>query len=128
MAKDETGDVALLSIHPKYAEAILEGRKKVEFRKINFTKEIKEIFIYATSPIQKVIGTFSVKELDSDSPKSLWKKYGSVGEISHRDYKDYYKNHDVGMAIVIDSASSFESPMSLSDFGINVAPQSFVYL
>ena len=41
----------LLSIKPKYAEAITEGRKSFEFRKSMFREEsIERIYLYSTLP------------------------------------------------------------------------------
>ncbi|MDD8572078.1 ASCH domain-containing protein, partial [Escherichia coli] len=47
----------LLSIKPEYAESILSGKKKYEFRKNIFrNKNVDTIVIYATMPVGKVIG------------------------------------------------------------------------
>jgi type I restriction enzyme, S subunit len=44
----------LLSIKPRYVEAIIDGRKKYEFRKNKFAmKDINCAYIYSTSPIKK---------------------------------------------------------------------------
>lgn len=49
----------LLSIKPRFAEAILDGRKKYEFRKNKFSeKDINCVYIYSTSPIRKIVGIF----------------------------------------------------------------------
>ena len=34
MDSNDTGAIALLSVHPRFASALLQGTKKVEFRKI----------------------------------------------------------------------------------------------
>ena len=63
----------LLSIKPEYAEKILNGEKKYEFRKVlPKNKSITKVIIYATMPIGKVIGEFEIAELISDSPSRLW--------------------------------------------------------
>ena len=54
----------LLSIKPEFAELIFKGTKKFEFRKSIFkNSEIKTVVVYASSPMQKVIGEF---EIDRD--------------------------------------------------------------
>ena len=50
----------LLSIRPKYVEEIIKGNKRYEFRKSIFKKNVEEVWIYATSPTKKIVGTFSV--------------------------------------------------------------------
>lgn len=128
MAVQESNDIALLSIHPKYAEAIMSGQKKVEFRKSAFSKSVREIVIYATSPVQKILGSFSVKNIIEDTPAALWKKYNAIGGITREDYREYYGDRDRGVAILVDSVLPLDDPQELSDFGVNVPPQSFIYL
>jgi len=53
----------LLSIKPKYAEMILSGEKKYEFRRAIFKKPgISKVVIYASSPVSKVIGEFEITQ------------------------------------------------------------------
>jgi len=52
----------LLSIKPEYAEKILSGEKKYEYRRAIFKDQsVNKIIIYASSPIQKVIGEFDIE-------------------------------------------------------------------
>jgi predicted transcriptional regulator len=49
----------LLSLKPKYAEAILDGRKKYEFRRTIFKrKDISKIFIYSNNGVGQITGYF----------------------------------------------------------------------
>ncbi len=58
----------LLSIKPKYAELIFDGSKKFEFRRTIFKNiQVKTVVVYASSPVQRVIGEFQIEEiLNSD--------------------------------------------------------------
>ena len=47
---------ALLSIKPEFAEAIFNGEKKFEYRKVIFKEKVKYIQVYVTKPIGKIIG------------------------------------------------------------------------
>ena len=58
MAAKANKDVILLPIFPKYAQAIFEGTKKVEFRKLNIPQTISHVVVYSTAPTQKIIGYF----------------------------------------------------------------------
>ena len=60
MAQAAPGRVALMSIHPRYAHAILEGRKTVEFRKRPLAEDVTHVVIYSTVPDRAVIGYFTV--------------------------------------------------------------------
>ena len=118
----------ILSIKPKYAWAILNGDKKVEFRKNTFKKDVQKVFIYSSSPDQKLIGYFSIKSICVDSPKKLWKKYGKVGCIDRDDFFKYYTNKSAGTTFVIDKAVKFEKPISPREIFENFyPPQSFMY-
>ena len=56
----------LLSIKPQYADKILSGDKKFEFRRLLYkSPNVKKIIIYATSPVMRVIGEFDVATVHS---------------------------------------------------------------
>ena len=47
----------VLSIKPEFAFKIFDGTKKFEFRKSIFkSNKVKSIIVYASSPVQQVIG------------------------------------------------------------------------
>ena len=65
----------LLSIKPDFVEKVFSGEKKYEFRRVIFKKpEVNTVVVYASTPVQKVIGEFSVKNIIFDEIGSLWKK------------------------------------------------------
>jgi len=49
----------LLSIKPKYANQILNGNKRYEFRKSVFNhRDLEMVYIYSSSPIKRIVGAF----------------------------------------------------------------------
>lgn len=129
MDRTDITEIALLSIHPKYAHAILNGEKLVEFRKTKFQKPVQFCVMYSTLPEKKIIGFFKVDTIEEGSPEKLWKKYGSVGKISEQDYLNYYKNNLNGVAISISGAWELKESYNMETFRDNyTAPQSFMYL
>lgn len=60
MASTRVGRVALISIRPRYAHAILDGRKTVEFRKRRLAEDVTHVVIYSTRPDRAVIGFFEL--------------------------------------------------------------------
>lgn len=65
----------LLSIKPEFADKIFNGSKKFEFRRVIFkSQDVKTIIVYASSPIQKVIGEFEIEEILNEDLNSLWEK------------------------------------------------------
>lgn len=122
-------NVVLLSIHPKYADAIFSGSKKVEFRKIRFSRPVSYIVVYVTSPICKVVGYLEVDRIDLDTPSSNWRKYGQLGAISSQDYKTYYAGKESSAAILIKMALKLDRPLRLNELWPDIRPpQSYQYL
>jgi len=118
----------LLSIKPKYANAIMAGEKLVEFRKLAFKREIEKVYIYSSSPEQRIIGYFTIEDIISDTPLKLWKKYSSVGSISHEDFFEYFSEKEIGYSIKIKSVNKFKKSIDPKTIFQNfVAPQSYMY-
>lgn len=118
----------LMSIKPKYAEAIFDGTKKFEFRKNIFKKDVKKIFVDTTKPIGKIIGEFEVDGIISDNPKELWNKTKEYGGIDEKDFFKYFKNKNIGYAIKIGKLFKYKEPIEPTKIIPNFkAPQSFMY-
>lgn len=118
----------LLSIKPKYANAILAGIKLVEFRKIAFKQKIERVYIYSSAPEQKIIGYFTIENIVSDTPERLWRKFNRVGSITHEDFFEYYANKEVGYSIKIKSVNRFKKSIDPKQIFDNfVPPQSYMY-
>lgn len=118
----------ILSIKPDFANAILSGEKRVEFRKVLFKEEVENIFIYSSSPQKKIIGSFTFSEIIEDTPGNLWEKFGEVGFINKEDFFKYFKNKETGYAIFIDSVYRLMDEIDpYKIFEKFVPPQSFRY-
>ena len=129
MADRSSARVALMAIHPNYANAIVDGVKKVEFRKRALAGDITTVLIYATSPVQKVIGEFGIERTVVDHPVSLWDSFGEVGQIDETDFHKYYGDRDTGVAFVISWVKKYPKPHNLRDLDSSPAiPQSFSYV
>jgi predicted transcriptional regulator len=119
----------LLPIKPEFASRILAGTKKYEYRRVIFKQEsVKTILIYATAPISKIVGEFSVSSILSNSPKDIWNKTKRYAGISKDRFFEYFSDKSTGYAIRIESPTTYETPMSLSSMVISAPPQSFIYL
>lgn len=120
----------LLSIKPEFAEKILNGSKRFEFRKGAFKKnDAKTVVIYATMPIGKIVGQFHIEEILSDSPESLWLKTKRYAGISKSFYDSYYEGKEIAFAIKIGNVERFATPQPITSLGEKIKPpQSFLYL
>ena len=120
----------LLSIKPKYAEAITEGRKSFEFRKSIFKyHSVERVYLYATKPVSKVVGSFKVGEIICREPKLLWEEFGSLSGVTRTEFLRYFKDNDIGFAIEIKDLEIFQTPLNprllIEGF---TAPRSFKYI
>lgn len=63
----------LLSIKPEFADKIFEGTKRFEFRRAIFKNtNVKKVVVYASSPVQKVIGEFEIDFIFKNRLEELW--------------------------------------------------------
>jgi predicted transcriptional regulator len=127
MAVPEDGGVALLPIKPEFADAILAGTKRVEFRKAAFRRVVSHVVIYASTPVQRVVGWFRVANVDAGTPADLWSRHEQHGGIAADAYRAYYGDCDSAVAIGVADVTVLCEPIPLSALGVS-APQSFCYL
>jgi predicted transcriptional regulator len=119
----------LLSIKPEYAEKILLGQKKYEFRRTIFKlPTVTKIVIYASSPVQKVIGEFEIEHVLSLKLGELWKETMHASGIEKAFYDSYFSGKKIGHAIKIKKAKRYSNYLDLEDLNVKQAPQSFIYL
>jgi type I restriction enzyme, S subunit len=120
----------ILSIKPKYAQLILSGAKRYEFRKSIFSeKYVHEAYIYATEPIKRIIGLFEIGDIIRDSPECLWDKLGLLSGMNETEFFDYFRDAKIGFAIEIKHVEVFKVQRDPKELipGFN-PPQSFCYL
>lgn len=121
--------IALLSIHPCYAIALLSGEKRVEFRRRSLSPETQYVIVYATAPVQKVVGWFEIAEIASDSPERLWARFSDEGQVAKEDFERYYERCDAGAAIRVRKVTALREPVALSDLDEGLTPpQSYRYV
>lgn len=118
----------LLSIKPEYVKRILNKTKKYEYRKRLAKKDVDIIYIYSTYPEKKVVASVQVKGYISAPPSVLWEKTKSNAGISRAKYREYFKGCKYAYAYELGEVNVFSEAKSLSDYGVNAAPQSFVYI
>jgi predicted transcriptional regulator len=118
----------VLSIKPEFAYKIFDGTKKFEFRKAIFKNEnIKSIIVYASSPVQQVIGEFQVGVIHNHDLDTLWELTQEHSGISEEFYYQYFANKEQGFAIEVIKPKRYKKPKSLrEDFNL-FPPQSFAY-
>ena len=119
----------LMSIHPEFANAIFDGRKRYEFRRVLFKENVDEILVYATMPVARVIGNFKIARIHEDEPSALWLKTQAAGGVTKETFDGYFKGRDKAFAIEVEDPVRFAVPQPLSAYvASNKPPQSFCYV
>jgi len=121
--------IAIMPIQPRYAEAILNGEKTVEFRRRTFGDHVRFVLIYASSPVQKVVGFFEIDEICRTSPSEAWKLFQNLGSIDEQSFLDYYNGTNEANAIKIKKVKQFQNPLELNQINQKfLPPQSYRYV
>ena len=119
----------LLSIKPEFAEKIFAGTKKYEFRRSIFRNpEVKTVVVYASSPVQKVIGEFEIETIINAELQALWKQTKEYAGIGEEFFFSYFTNKESGYAIQIKKAIKYKKVLCLREDFNATPPQSFMYL
>lgn len=118
----------VLSIKPEFANKIFDGSKKFEFRKAIFkNKDVKTVIVYASSPVQRVIGEFEIEKIINKDLDALWDITRHSSGISQEYFYDYFSERDKGFAIQIKNPKKYRQSKCLKkDFDL-IPPQSFAY-
>jgi predicted transcriptional regulator len=118
----------LIAIKEEYAEKIFDGDKKYEYRRIPCKQDIDTMLIYVSSPVMKIMGEAKIECKIDMNPQKLWKLTKKDAGISLTAYLDYFSGCEIAHAYKIGKVKQFKTPKNLNDYGIERAPQSFVYI
>lgn len=114
----------LMSIQPRYAEAILSGSKTFELRRRrpSFAPGSR-VIVYSSSPDQRLRGTFEAGEVCGASPWKLWQVVTGKAGITREDFDSYFEGCEMGYAIEV------RSPQRLAPRPLKMRPpQSYLFL
>lgn len=120
----------LLSVRPIFANRILDGTKKYEYRKTIFSRtDVQKVIIYASSPIKKIVGEFQIAGIIQDKPESIWRRTRILAGVNRDFFFQYFTGKDNAYAINIKHSKKYAAPVNpwdiLPDF---TPPQSFMYI
>ncbi len=96
---------ALISIKPKYAEAILAGRKTVELRRrIPALAPGTRLLIYSTLPVGAVVGAVTLESVARGTPGEIWDEYAPQAGVDRDDYNAYFSGTNEAVGLILSSA------------------------
>ncbi|MBY5601739.1 ASCH domain-containing protein [Rhizobium leguminosarum] len=91
---------AIISIRPKFVQAIVSGVKTVEVRRRIPPIEVgTNLWIYATLPIGAVVAVAVAAQIFRGSPDELWSSHGHNAGIAKEDFDSYFQGTSAGIGI-----------------------------
>ncbi|WP_329001097.1 ASCH domain-containing protein [Kribbella sp. NBC_00709] len=122
----------LLSLRPRFAEAILSGTKTVELRR----RPVKAspgtvIVLYASAPTMAVVGTAVLVDVVALSPHTAWRRYRHTLSLSWAEFSEYLTGAEQAHLLRLDDVKELDQPLTLQTLRASAPfqpPQSFRYL
>jgi predicted transcriptional regulator len=120
----------LLSIKPEFVEKIFSGLKRYEFRRVIFKSErVSRVVVYASRPVQRVVGEFEVGGILALNRSQLWRHTRRYSGIAKANFDDYFADKEMAYAIKIRRATRYDEPIAFDLlFPSARPPQSFMYI
>ncbi|MER6395792.1 ASCH domain-containing protein [Kitasatospora sp. NPDC001603] len=122
----------LLSVHPRFATAILAGSKTVEVRRQRVAVPPgTPVVLYATAPTMALVGMARVAAVQVGTPREVWSASRSRTGITRREYDEYMSGATQASGLTLEEPVTFEEPVPLSALrstGAFHPPQSYRYL
>lgn len=123
----------LLSLRPRFANAILAGTKTVEVRR----RPIRApggtlLLLYASAPTMSVLGTAELSKIDVHDPDVAWKEHEQDLGLTRDEFDAYLTGSDVAYLIHVRNPQPLNEPLPLRDLRASAVtftpPQSFRYV
>jgi predicted transcriptional regulator len=93
---------AIISIHPRHANAILDGAKTIELRRRIPSLSIgTRLWIYATRPVGAVIGMATVERIVRGDPEEIWLEFGNQSGINRIDFDAYFDGAEEAIGLLL---------------------------
>jgi predicted transcriptional regulator len=127
-----TNHALLISIRPRFVEAIFAGTKTVELRRVK--PRIIEgdlVVVYASGATKGIVGAFEVGGVTTAPPSAIWKKHRGGSGLERTEFNSYFEGVEIGHAIHIGKIWKLPSPILLGTLRDRCAgfrpPQSYHY-
>ena len=125
--------MVVLSLKPRFAEAILAGVKTVELRRTEPKIVVPtRALLYATSPVRALLGTCIITSVQPLDLQALWREHGPGAGLLYNEFQEYFEGVEVGTALTLTQPRAFSRQIDLQDLRTKPQgfrpPQSFAYV
>lgn len=119
----------ILSIKPRFAEAIFNGEKLFEYRKQIFKRDVSTVVIYESSPVCRIVGEFEIEDILVGEPEVIWHKTQDYSGIDKVFFDTYFSKKKRAYAIKITNVVRYNAPLEIASMASSShPPQSFMYI
>jgi predicted transcriptional regulator len=122
----------LLSLRPRFAQAILSEEKTIELRRTRVnTQPGSLVILYSSSPARAVVGTATLSRVEVGTPYQLWEHVRVLCGLSRDEYDSYFHGAKLACGLHLHNIKAFSAPIPLAELRLRVGvepPQSFRYL
>jgi predicted transcriptional regulator len=128
-----TSPSVLLSVRPRFADALLNGSKTIEIRRRTVgIRPGATCLIYASSPQRALVGAARLGAIHVAEPAEIWRRWGDETALSRDEFDEYLSGRDLASALEVAAVAAFERPLALHELrerhAAFLAPQSYRYL
>jgi predicted transcriptional regulator len=122
----------LLSLRPRFADAILSGSKTVELRRRPVNAQSgTPVILYASSPTRAIVGTARLREVSVLSHDDAWRAHHHTLGLTRGEFDAYLDGSEYAYLLLLHRVCTLDRPLPLTDLrqdGPFQPPQSFRYV
>lgn len=126
----QRANAILLAIKPRYAEAILSGRKRYEYRRaIPGRRDITRVLLYASAPVCRIVGECTAGRIVAGTPQSVWDRTSTRGGVTLDEFQRYFREAPIARALRVENPIAYPEPIDpRAEIPGFRPPQNFCYI
>jgi len=106
----------LMSLHPRFARAILSGQKTQELRRrFPIHAEGTTVYAYSTSPEKQLLGQFTISRVERIPTWLLARTRRTATNLTANEVRAYLAGLSHGVVVSVSDARWFQTPVGLSE-------------
>ena len=121
----------LISIRPKYVDAILDGSKSVELRRTRPNVALGSVvLLYSSSPVKAIVGWACLADVFEGTPGEVWDAHQEATAVSGDAFDEYFDGSPIAFGLRLHRVVRASNPVllkELRELGVE-PPQSWRYL
>lgn len=122
----------VLSLRPRFADAILDGRKTAELRRQRVgAPSGTRIILYSSAPVMAVVGTARIAAVHALAPSPAWRRFGKRLELERAEFDNYLAGSAIACVVELEHVQQLDAPLPLGQLHQVTRfrpPQSYRYL